>query len=144
RFWRLSALPFGPILPPPIVAAGKRGGRAMDALFEIVSVQTFWRILLFFHFVMAVVLLMAVTLQAVAVLMPAPQAAGGFRSPFRPIPATSYVSLIVILYVPTFLLGLWVYIKYRTYVRIPMEQLGHWWTVGSFEVKEHIVSMGMA
>ena len=45
--------------------------------------------------------------------------------------------------VPTFLLGAWVYVKYRTYVRIPMEQIGHWKTVGSFEFKEHIVSMGM-
>ena len=25
-----------------------------------------------------------------------------------------------------------------------MEQFGHWWTVGAFEFKEHIVSMGMA
>jgi len=118
----------------------------MDGLFEIISVQTFWRILLFIHFVMAVALLMAITLQTVAVFMPAPQtqAAGGFRSPFRPIAPASYVPLVVILYVPTFLLGLWVYIKYRTYVRIPMEQLGHWWTVGSFEFKEHIVSMGIA
>jgi hypothetical protein len=46
--------------------------------------------------------------------------------------------------VPTFLLGAWIYIKYRTYVRIPMEQYGHWWTVGSFEFKEHVVTMGLA
>ena len=25
-----------------------------------------------------------------------------------------------------------------------MEQTGHWWTVGSFEFKEHILSMGVA
>ena len=56
----------------------------------------------------------------------------------------SSAALIVILYVPTFLLGMWVYIKYRTYVRIPMEQLSHWWTLGSFEFKEHVVSMGVA
>ena len=51
--------------------------------------------------------------------------------------------MIVILYVPQFLMGAWVYIKYRTYVRIPMEQFGHWWTVGSFEIKEHVVTMGL-
>ena len=61
----------------------------------------------------------------------------------RATPAAAYVKPIVILYIPTFLLGAWIYIKYRTYVRIPMEQFGHWWTVGSFEFKEHIVSMGM-
>jgi hypothetical protein len=118
----------------------------MDALFELISVTTFWRILLFLHFVMAVALLAAVTLQAVAVLMPAPvpQPAGHAARIIRPVPTASTAMLIVILYVPTFLLGAWVYVKYRTYVRIPMEQLGHWWTVGSFEFKEHIVSMGMA
>ena len=115
----------------------------MDAFFDLVSPRTFWRVLLFLHFVMAVVLLAAVTLQTVAILMPVRQAAGNFVTRVRAMSPSSYVVLITILYVPTFLLGAWVYIKYRTYVRIPMEQLGHWWTVGTFEFKEHIVSMGM-
>lgn len=119
----------------------------MDAvsefIFDYISVRTFWRILLFLHFVLAVALLGAVTLQTVAVLMPVRQAAGNFIHRVRGVPAASYVTLIVVLYVPTFLLGAWIYLKYRTYVRIPMEQFGHWWTVGSFEFKEHIVSMGM-
>ena len=115
----------------------------MDAFFDLVSPRTFWRVLLFLHFVMAVVLLAAVTLQTVAILMPVRQAAGNFVTRVRAVSPSSYVVLITILYVPTFLLGAWVYIKYRTYVRIPMEQLGHWWTVGTFEFKEHIVSMGM-
>ena len=115
----------------------------MDFIFDYISVRMFWRILLFIHFVLAVVLLVAVTLQSVAVLMPVRQAAGNFIQRVRAAPPTWYVPLIVILYVPTFLLGAWVYVKYRTYVRIPMEQLGHWWTVGSFEFKEHIVAMGV-
>ena len=40
-------------------------------------------------------------------------------------------------------MGAWIYVKYRTYVRIPMEELRHWWTLGSFEFKEHIVAMGL-
>jgi len=116
----------------------------MDIIFDIISVRTFWRILLFIHFVLAVLLLAALTLQAVAVLMPVRQAAGNFIDRVRAVPAASYAIAIVILYAPTFLLGAWVYIKYRTYVRIPMEQFGHWWTVGSFEFKEHIAAMGMA
>jgi hypothetical protein len=116
----------------------------MDALFDILQGRTFWRVLLFLHFVMAVGLLAAVTLQTATVLMPVRQAAGNFIDRVRTAPPTWYVATIVILYVPTFLLGAWVYIKYRTYVRIPMEQNSHWWTVGSFEFKEHIVSMGMA
>jgi hypothetical protein len=116
----------------------------MDILFDYVSVRTFWRLLLFLHFLMAVALLAAVTLQAVAVLVPAHQPAGRFVERLRPMPAATFALAIVLLYVPTFLLGAWIYIKYRTYVRIPMEQLGHWWTVGTFEFKEHIVSMGLA
>jgi len=116
----------------------------MDFIFDIISVTMFWRLLLFFHFGMAVGLLALVTLQAVAVLMPVQQAAGKFVDRVRPVPKRSVATAIVILYVPTFLLGAWVYIKYRTYVRIPMEQLGQWWTVGSFEWKEHVVTMGMA
>src|SRR6266478_9236453 len=104
--------------------------------------DTFWSILLFVHFLLAVSLLAAVTLQAVAVLMPARQVAGHFveRSP---VPTASYTVLIVILYVLQALMGAWIYIKYRTYVRIPMEQLRHFWTVGSFEFKEHVLTMGI-
>ena len=114
----------------------------MDIIFDIVSVRTFWRILLFVHFLLAVGLLAAVTLQAVAVLMPARQVAGGLidRSP---VPAASYAALIAVVYVLQALMGAWIYIKYRTYVRIPMEQLRHFWTVGSFELKEHVVTMGL-
>ncbi len=91
---------------------------------------------------LAVGLLAAVTLQAAAVLMPARQVAGGYidRSP---VPAVSYTTLIVVLYVIQALMGAWIYVKYRTYVRIPMEELRHWWTLGSFEFKEHVVAMGL-
>jgi hypothetical protein len=114
----------------------------MNIIFSIVREDTFWSILLFIHFLLAVSLLAGITLQAVAVLMPARRVAGGFidRSP---VPAASYTALIVVLYVLQALMGAWIYIKYRTYVRIPMEQLRHFWTVGSFEFKEHIVAMGL-
>jgi hypothetical protein len=121
----------------------------MDTLLGIISIQTFWKILLFVHFVLAVTLLAMVTLQAVAVLMPAGlmparQAAGNVISRTPPVPAASYTTLIVIVYVLQALMGAWIYVKYRTYVRIPMEGFRHWWTVGSFEIKEHVVTMGLA
>jgi len=59
----------------------------MDIIFEMVSVRTFWRILLFAHFLLAVALLAAVTLQAAAVLIPVRQAAGTFIQRLRPGPA---------------------------------------------------------
>ena len=114
----------------------------MNIILSVMREDTFWSILLFVHFLLAVGLLAAVTLQAVAVLMPARQMAGNFidRSP---VPAASYAPMIAILYVIQALMGAWIYVKYRTYVRIPMEELRHFWTVGSFELKEHVVTMGL-
>src|SRR5579883_56021 len=106
--------------------------------------QTFWKILLFVHFVLAVGLLAAVTMQAVGVLMPARQAVGGLARRLNPMPLAPFATVVVLLYVPQALMGAWVYVKYRTYVRIPMEGFRHWWTVGSFEFKEHVVTMGLA
>jgi hypothetical protein len=116
----------------------------MDMLLGMMSIQTFWKILLFVHFTLAVVLLAGVTLQAVAVLMPARQAVGNMVDRAPVVPAASYTTLIVILYVLQALMGAWIYVKYRTYVRIPMEGFRHWWTVGAFEFKEHVVTMGLA
>jgi hypothetical protein len=120
----------------------KKRENAKDIIFSVIREDTFWRILLFIHFLLAVGVLAAVTLQAVAVLMPARQAAGHFidRSP---VPPQSYAMLVIVLYVLQALMGAWIYVKYRTYVRIPMEQLRYFWTVGSFELKEHVVAMGL-
>lgn len=115
----------------------------MDIIFTVIREDTFWKILLFFHFLMAVALLAAVTLQAVAVLMSERQVVGNFIDRFSPVPAASYAAVIVILYVPQALLGAWMYLKYRLYVRIPMEELRHWWTLGAFEFKEHAIAMGI-
>jgi len=115
----------------------------MNIIFSVIREDTFWRILLFCHFLMAVALLAAVTLQAAAVLTSTRQTVGNFIDRFSPVPAASYATVILILYVPQALLGAWMYLKYRLYVRIPMEQLRHWWTLGAFEFKEHIVAMGL-
>jgi hypothetical protein len=117
----------------------------MDALSDFLSGTMFWRILLFLHFLIGVALLAAVTLQSVTVLVPARQtASGNFVDRLHPVSPDSLVKTVVWLYVPNFLLGAFVYTKYRTYVRIPMEQLQYWWTLGGFEFKEHIITMGIA
>jgi heme A synthase len=111
------------------------------------DIQTFWKIIEFVHFALAVALLAAVTIQSFAVLVPARQAVGAMQNAMQKmttLPLSSYATLIVLLYVPQALMGAWVYVKYRTYVRIPMEGYRHWWTVGSFEFKEHVVTMGLA
>ena len=114
----------------------------MDFIFDYIRVNTIWNSLLFIHFALAVALLAAVTMQGVAVLTPARQAAGNVT--YRgPVPPASYATMIVVLYVVQSLMGAWIYVKYRTYVRIPMEELRHLWTIGSFELKEHFASMGV-
>jgi hypothetical protein len=115
----------------------------MDFIYSYIREDTFWRILLFVHFVVAVGLLAAVTMQTAAALMPARQVAGHFVER-GPVPGRTYTTLIIVLYVIQALMGAWVYVKYRTYVRIPMEELRYWKTVGSFEFKEHIITMGLA
>jgi len=108
------------------------------------SVTAFWTTLLIIHGLFALALLGAITHQAVAVLAPVRAAAGGFVARFRAVPAAGYATAIVVMYVLTFIMGAWIYAKYRVAVRIPLEQLGYWKTHGSFEVKEHVAAMGLA
>jgi hypothetical protein len=53
----------------------------------LISVNTFWTILLIVHGLLAIALLGALTHQAMAVLMPVRQSAGGFVTRFRAVPA---------------------------------------------------------
>jgi protein-S-isoprenylcysteine O-methyltransferase Ste14 len=96
----------------------------------LISVNTFWTILLIVHGLLAIALLGALTHQAMAVLMPVRQAAG-------------YATAICVLWILTFLMGAWIYTKYRIYVRIPIEQAGYWKTQGFFELKEHAATLGL-
>ena len=47
------------------------------------------------------------------------------------------------MWVLTFIVGSFIYIKYRTYIRIPIEQAGYWKTQGFFDFKEHVASIGL-
>jgi hypothetical protein len=115
----------------------------LDFVFDYVSVNTFWTILLIVHGLLAVGLLGALTHQAAAALMPVRQAAGGFSERFRAINAGAYATAVCVLWVLTFLMGAWIYVKYRVYVRIPIERAGFWKTQGFFELKEHLVTIGL-
>ena len=109
----------------------------------IISVNTFWTILLIIHGLLAIALLGAVTHQAASVLMPVRQAAGNFVDRFRAVNGTGYAGAVCVIYVLTFLMGAYIYTKYRVYVRIPMEQDGDWKTVGFFDFKEHMTTLGL-
>ncbi len=116
----------------------------MDFVFDYVSVNTFWTILFTVHALLAVALLGALTHQAVSILLPVRQAANsGFVTRFRAVQGASYATAICVLWVLTFLMGAWIYIKYRVYIRIPIERAGYWKTQGFFDAKEHFVSLGL-
>ena len=105
--------------------------------------MAFWTSLLIVHGLLAVALLGAVTHQAVALWWPVRVASGSFVTRFRAVPSISYVWAIIILYVVTFIMGAWIYTQYRTYIRIPLEELGYWKTVAFFDLKEHMVTLGL-
>src|SRR3954468_16673815 len=109
----------------------------------LISVNTFWTILLIVHGLLAIALLGALTHQAMAVLMPVRQTAGGFVTRFRAVPAAGYATAVCVLWILTFIFGAWIYTKYRIYVRIPIEQAGFWKTQGVFELKEHLVTIAL-
>ena len=111
------------------------------------SVNTFWTIFLILHGLAAVALLGALTHQALAVAMPVRQVAAGgpgFVTRFRAVTGPAYATAVCVLWIITFILGAFIYTKYRIYVRIPIEQAGFWKTQGFFELKVHVASIGLA
>ncbi|MGA8359548.1 MAG: hypothetical protein WB772_19620, partial [Xanthobacteraceae bacterium] len=96
-----------------------------------VSVYAFWTIWLFVHLILAVGLLGALTHQAMAVALPARQPSGGIVTRFRSVSAAGYATAVCVLWVLTFLVGSFIYTKYRTYIRIPLEE-GHYYKTGGF------------
>jgi hypothetical protein len=96
------------------------------------------------HGLLAVALLGALTHQAAAVLAPPRAAAGrGFVTRFRSVSGPGYAAAVCVLWVLAFILGGWIYTKFRIYVRIPIEQADFWKTQGAFELKEHLTSIGL-
>jgi hypothetical protein len=105
--------------------------------------MAFWTTLLIIHGLLAVALLGAVTHQAVALWWPVRAPAGSFVARFRAVPSVSYVWAIIVLYVVTFILGAWIYTQYRFTARLALEQLRFFKTVGVFELKEHVATIGL-
>lgn len=130
-------------VPPPILE--HRGRQNWGKPMDIISVNTFWTILLIIHGLLAVALLGALTHQAMSVLVPVRATAGpgGFVTRFRAVQGAGYATAICVLYICTFIMGAWIYTKYRIYVRIPIEQAGYWKTQGFFDFKEHVATLGL-
>ena len=103
----------------------------------------FWTTLLIIHGLFALALLGAITHQSVALWWPARDRAGSFVARFRAVRSTSYVTAIILLYVIAFILGAWLYTQYRFTARVALEQLRFFKTVGVFELKEHLATIGL-
>jgi hypothetical protein len=112
---------------------------------DIISVNASWTIWLLVHLLLSVALIGALTHQAVAVAMPVRKVAGpaGFVTRYRAVPPVGYATAVCISWVLTFIVGSYIYTKYRIFVRIPLEQSGFYWTQGFFDFKEHITTLGL-
>ena len=117
----------------------------MDWLYDYISENAFWTILLLIHGLISVALLGALTHQAMAVLMPVKKIRvdDSFVTHFRAVTAQKYTKAICYLWISSFIFGAWIYAQYRIYVRIPIEQLELYKTLGVFEMKEHLVVFGL-
>lgn len=112
---------------------------------DFISVNTFWTLWLLLHLLLAVTLVGALTHQAVSVAMPVRKVAGpgGFVTRYRAVPAAGYATAVCILWVLTFIVGSFIYTKYRIFIRIPLEQSGYYKTGGFFDFKEHVSTIGL-
>ena len=110
---------------------------------DLISINTFWTIWLLLHLILAVGLVGALTHQAMAVTLPVRQPAGGIVTRFRAVPAAGYATAVCVLWILTFILGSYIYTKYRIYVRIPLEQGRFYKTGGFFDFKEHVATLGL-
>jgi hypothetical protein len=112
---------------------------------QFISVDTYWTLWLLVHLLMSVTLVGALTHQAVAALMPVRKmtAPAGFVTRYRAVPAAGYATAVCILWVLTFIVGSYIYTKYRIFIRIPLEQGGFYKTQGFFDFKEHVATLGL-
>ena len=100
-------------------------------------------VLLIIHGLLAVALLGAITHQAFAVAAPAAAGQRSFFSRFRHVNGPAYAGPIVLLFVTTAMLGGLLYPKYRIDVRPSLEDMQLRAANGVFEIKEHLIAVGL-
>jgi hypothetical protein len=108
-----------------------------------ISTNAYWTIWMFVHLILAVGLVGALTHQAAAVALPVHRHATGIVTRFRAVAAPGYATAVCVLWVLTFIVGSFIYTKYRIYIRIPLEA-GHYYKSGGFfDFKEHMATIGL-
>ena len=101
-------------------------------------------ILLITHGILAVLLLGAITHQAIGAAWPAAKRAPGFVNALRSTNGMSYTNAIVILFLVTFTLGTVIYPAYRVSVRTLLQEYHFYKPEGMFEMKEHLLALSLA
>jgi len=94
------------------------------------------------HGLLAVALLGSITHQAVAVVWPS-RSKVGFANAYRAVSGAAYVNANIILFIAVAILGGVIYPTYRVWVRTYLETARLYSAVGSFEVKEQFISIGL-
>jgi len=94
------------------------------------------------HGLLAVALLGSITHQAVAVAWPS-RSKVGFANAYRAVSGAAYVNATIILFIAVVILGGVIYPTYRVWVRTYLESARLYSSVGSFEVKEQFISIGL-
>jgi len=101
-------------------------------------------VLLILHGLLAVALLGAITHQALSVLTaPAAKSRWTFVHRFRSVNGPAYATPIVLLFAVTALGGALLYPQYRIDVRPALEDMQNSAANGVFEIKEHLVVIGL-
>jgi hypothetical protein len=98
--------------------------------------------LLIIHGLLAVVLLGGITHQAMSVAWPSRNKTGIIRS-FRSVSGAVYTNANIVLYLATATLGGTIYPVYRVSVRTYLENARLYPAVGSFEIKEQFITIGL-
>src|SRR4051812_34475813 len=101
-------------------------------------------VLLIVHGLLAVVLLGAITHQALSVLgAPAARPPWTFVDRFRRVNGQAYATPIVLLFLVTVIGGALLYPQYRVDVRPALEDMQNSAANGIFEIKEHLAAFGI-
>ena len=101
-------------------------------------------ILLITHGILAVLLLGAITHQAIGAAWPAAKRAPGFFNSLRSVNGMSYANAVIVLFLVTFVLGTIVYPTYRISVRTVLQEYRFYKPEGAFEMKEHLLALSLA
>jgi hypothetical protein len=98
--------------------------------------------LLILHGLLAVVLLGGITHQAMSVAWPS-RNKKGIVSSYRAVSGSVYTNANIVLYLATATLGGTIYPAYRVGVRTYLENARLYSAVGSFEIKEQFIAVGL-